>query len=76
MQGGHRARGPCSSASPLYPTGLPLATVDSAPRKQQPPTEIDLRHPLEVDPLADSWTIEVPYACIRTTSGPIEIATT
>jgi len=50
--------------------------VDSAPRKQQPPTEIDLRHPLEVDPLADSWTIEVPYACIRTISGPIEIATT
>jgi len=37
-----------------------LATVDTAPRKQQPATEIDLRHPLEVDPLADSWTIEVP----------------
>ena len=34
--------------------------VETAPRKQQPSREIDLRHPLEVDPLADSCTIEVP----------------
>ncbi len=37
-----------------------MATVDTAPRKQQPASEIDLQHPLEFDPLADSWTIEVP----------------
>ncbi len=37
-----------------------METVDTAPRKQQTASEIDLRHPLEVDPLADSWTIEVP----------------
>jgi len=34
--------------------------VDTAPRRQQPASEIGLRHPLEADPLADSWTIEVP----------------
>lgn len=34
--------------------------MDTAPRKQHSASDIDLRHPLEVDPLADSWTIEVP----------------
>ena len=34
--------------------------MDTAARNQQPASEIDLRHPLEVDPLADSWTIQVP----------------
>jgi hypothetical protein len=34
--------------------------VDTTPRKQQTASEIDLHDSLEVDPLADSWTIEVP----------------
>jgi len=34
--------------------------VDAAPRKPPQVSEIDSRHPLERDPLADSWTIEVP----------------
>lgn len=42
------------------PRRATIGTVDTAPRKQQTASEIDLRHPLEVDPLADSWTIEVP----------------
>ena len=37
-----------------------IVEVDTAPRKQQSASETDLRHPLERDPLADSWTIEVP----------------
>jgi hypothetical protein len=37
-----------------------LATVDTTPREQQTASEIDLRHPLDIDPLADSWTINVP----------------
>lgn len=34
--------------------------MDTAPRQQQSASDIDVRHPLAVDPLADSWTIEVP----------------
>lgn len=37
-----------------------METVDTSPRKQQSASETDRRHPLERDPLADSWTIEVP----------------
>lgn len=37
-----------------------MARVDTTPHEQQTASENDLRQPLHIDLLADSWTVEVP----------------